>query len=272
MLAGVLCAVTVVIAQDHSASIDLECFFLGVSACVGSLLCASVNLVLAAVLGTNFKMNPVDTAGYMSIPASVLVIYPILFVTHPVDKNQWPPESFAPEATDWDILQVVLKLNPGVLGLVVVLGPLAFGYNVFTWRLIHTLTPTFTAAAGNFNKAATIALALLLGIDRIPGNWWGALNVAALVGNILAFTAYSALRDRNRRRAWVAAGDASQSHSEVGQLAEGDLSRWASVDFAEMVSFTNTVDFAECSFYSSGGGSEAARSPRLPPLIDMPTY
>jgi len=265
MVAGVACAILVVIVQRPKDSLDSQFFMIGISACIGSIFCGSLNFALAAVLGTNMKMNPLDTSGYMSIPASVMIIVPILFIAHPVDENQWPPESFASHATDWDILQQVLTLNPGVVGLLVLSGPLAFAYNMLTWRLIHTLSATSTAFAGNFNKAASITIALIFGIDHLPAGWWGVLNVVALVGNISAFTAYSVVRERNKQMAWDA-DDGSQESSEMGHFAEEVIdgfspepsaSYWGTEDLAEVTSF---ADIADCrsltvSFEVSPAGS-----------------
>merc|ERR1711904_677469 len=100
-----------------------------------------------------------------------------------------------------EVIDKVMELNPSALYLVVLFGPIAFAYNFFQWKIIQSLSATHTAFAGNMNKAATIILALCMGLEDLPEGLWGALKVAAVSGNILAFTAYSMLKTFPSRQA-----------------------------------------------------------------------
>merc|ERR1712217_194766 len=81
--------------------------------------------------------------------------------------------------------------SPSTVGLAVLSGVFAFGYNVLQFGIIQSFSPTHTAFAGNFNKAATIALALLIGLEHLPAGRWGFVMMAASFGSICAFTVYN---------------------------------------------------------------------------------
>merc|ERR1711874_564899 len=73
MVAGVFCAAAFTVAkimgsakQGHSSSNMV----LGVFMCIASLLCGSLNLALAGVLG-EMKLSVYDTVAYMSVPATL---------------------------------------------------------------------------------------------------------------------------------------------------------------------------------------------------------
>merc|ERR1712216_686104 len=74
----------------------------------------------------------------------------------------------------------------------------AFAYNVLQYTIVQSLTAAHTTFAGNFNKAATVALALILGMEQLPPGGWGVLMLSAILCNILAFTAYSVISERSR--------------------------------------------------------------------------
>merc|ERR550532_3216055 len=76
MAIGVFCAAVFTWASfggNFSAGTGL----LGVLACAGSLLCGSLNLALAGVLGKN-DLSVLDTCAYMSVPATAFLL-PIIF-------------------------------------------------------------------------------------------------------------------------------------------------------------------------------------------------
>eukprot|EP00443_Scrippsiella_acuminata_P045875 CAMPEP_0115297212 /NCGR_PEP_ID=MMETSP0270-20121206/67633_1 /TAXON_ID=71861 /ORGANISM="Scrippsiella trochoidea, Strain CCMP3099" /LENGTH=331 /DNA_ID=CAMNT_0002714865 /DNA_START=25 /DNA_END=1017 /DNA_ORIENTATION=+ len=60
------------------------------------------------------------------------------------------------------ILGSELKLNPQPVAFS---GILAFFYNILQYTLVHKLSAAYAAFAGNFNKAATVALSLALGLE-----------------------------------------------------------------------------------------------------------
>merc|ERR1712151_216371 len=85
----------------------------------------------------------------------------------------------------------VFTHSPTIVGLAIFSGVFAFGYNALQFNIVQNLSATHTAFAGNFNKAATIALALLAGLEQLPVGQWGSVMLLACMGNIGAFTCYN---------------------------------------------------------------------------------
>lgn len=193
MLLGVGCAGLATYAKNTADSSQEESgsLFLGVLCCIGSLFSGALNMVLAGVLGTSLKLNPLDTTCYMALPAGLVLLIPSMLVSHPMGK--WPG---FPSMTDWEVLQEVVARNPQALLPVVFSGVLAFVYNILQYTLVHKLSAAYAAFAGNFNKAATVAFALLLGLESVPDGRYGHLFLLAVLGNIAAFTAYSAMKTK----------------------------------------------------------------------------
>ncbi|CAE7565980.1 unnamed protein product [Symbiodinium pilosum] len=192
MLAGVSCAGLASYAKttsqrnpDESAALAL-----GITVTVCSIFAGAVNMVLASILGTSMKMNPLDTTCYMSLPTALALILPSLVVYHPV--AQWPHTE---SMTDWQILQEVMQTKPSVLLPVLISGVLSFFYNILQYTMVHKLSATHATFAGNFNKAATIALSLLLGLEGLPPGNYGIVFLVAVIGNIASFTAFSMVKD-----------------------------------------------------------------------------
>merc|ERR1719333_1144337 len=96
--------------------------------------------------------------------------------------------------TDVDVLAKVWSERPLALVLVGISGVLSLFYNVFQYGIVQSLSASYTAFAGNFNKAATIAIGLLVGLETLPPGAWGMVMVAACLGNISAFTAFNVVK------------------------------------------------------------------------------
>jgi len=193
MVLGVCCAIIAVIAKSHVKSTgndETKTLAFGIIVCVASLFSGAINLALAGVLGTSCKLNSLDTTVYMSIPAFLFLIPPSLFYWHPVS---WPGYG---NVTDREIFMVVLHKKPSVILLAAFSGVLAFFYNVFQYGIVHSLSASYTAFAGNFNKAATIALGIIVGLENLPPGFWGIVMVCACLGNIGAFTAFNIAKMR----------------------------------------------------------------------------
>jgi len=188
MLLGVGFAVLATRAKGGGGE-ESAAFGLGVACCIASLFSGALNMVLAGVLGAEMKLNPLDTTCYMSLPASLLLLLPAMLVKHPL--GHWPG---FPAMTDWQVLLEVAARNPWALLPVMLSGILSFIYNILQYTLVHKLSAAHAAFAGNFNKAATVALSLLLGLESLPAGWHGQLFIFAVVGNIGTFTIYSALK------------------------------------------------------------------------------
>merc|ERR1712113_489670 len=163
MVAGVFCAAAFTVAKIMGAGKsghESSNMVLGVIACIASLLCGSLNLALAGVLG-EMKLSVYDTVAYMSVPATIFLLPIAMFWQKPV-PGMWPTVFGAPIASDWQILQKVYEVSPKTFGLFALSGVFSFMYNIIQFTIVHTLSPSATAFGGNFNKAALVFLTLLL--------------------------------------------------------------------------------------------------------------
>merc|ERR1719230_1832044 len=115
--------------------------------------------------------------------------------------------------TDWEIVKEVLDYNRGVLVLAALSGVFALAFNLLKYGIVQRLSATHTAFAGNFNKAFTIILTMVVGLEPYPTDGWGWLMVAAYVGNIGAFTAYNIAKIRLQAAQEVPSGP-SESDKE----------------------------------------------------------
>lgn len=197
MVAGVLCAAVAVVAESHKGGHqgeeEKDTLVFGIIVCVASLFSGAVNLALAGVLGTSVSLNSLDTTVYMSVPAFLILLVPTLCYRH----TSWPGHE---DMTDWGILLKVLALKPSAIGLAAVSGVLALFYNVFQYGIVQSLSASYTAFAGNFNKAATIAIGLLVGLETLPPAAWGWVMALACLGNIGAFTAFNVVKMQDKAK------------------------------------------------------------------------
>lgn len=175
---------------------------LGVVICILSLLCGSLNLALAGVLG-EMKMSVYDTVAYMSVPATLFLLPFAMFLEKPV-PGQWPEVFGTADATDWQILQQVMHIAPGTFALFALSGVFSFLYNIVQFSIVHTLSPSATAFGGNFNKAALVLLTLtlpFLQVHSLPGSPYIEVIWFAVIGNVLAFSLYSYLQILEKEKA-----------------------------------------------------------------------
>lgn len=195
MFAGVGCAGLATYANRMGSSggskEESAALVLGTLCSVASLFSGALNMVFAGLLGSELKLNPLDTTCYMALPAAVVLMVPALLVSHPMTK--WPG---FPDMTDWEVLVEVLARKPAVLIPVAFSGVLAFVYNILQYTLVHKLSASYAAFAGNFNKAATVALSLVLGLESLPAGGYGQLFLLSVAGNIAAFTVYSSTKNK----------------------------------------------------------------------------
>merc|ERR1719203_889792 len=196
MLVGVLCACVAVVAKTRSSdTVASESRHLvwGVTVCVISCFAGSTNLVLAGMMGSTLNLNEFDTVIYTALPAAALLTA-AMSIPHTVPWG----EDGATTLTDWEILKEALDSNRSVLILAALSGVFALGFNLLKYGIVQRLSATHTAFAGNFNKAFTIILTMVVGLEPYPTDGWGWLMVAAYVGNIGAFTAYNIAKIRLR--------------------------------------------------------------------------
>mmetsp|Transcript_51442 Transcript_51442/g.133852 ORF Transcript_51442/g.133852 Transcript_51442/m.133852 type:complete len:441 (-) Transcript_51442:249-1571(-) len=194
MIAGAVCGLVAVIAKGHGLTnaADSSHLIWGGCICLFSLFSAGMELVLAGLLGSGLGLNPIDTTFYMAVPVALLLSLPIFFVQHPV---AWAGHGLM---TDFQILKEVIALSPGTFGLALFSGVFAMVYNILLYNIVQTLSPAFSAFTSNFNKAATIALSVLLGFEVLPGAPWGMVQVFGIAGNMVAFTVYGLYKVRPR--------------------------------------------------------------------------
>jgi len=207
MVIGVICAGVFTMAQIMASSAsghksEAGNQILGVIMCIASLLCGSLNLALAGVLGET-KLNVYDTVAYMAIPATVFLLPIACFVQKPV-PGQWPTVFAKQTMSDWEILVGVWGLNKTTIAWLFLSGVFSFVYNIIQFSIVHTLSPSATAFGGNFNKAALIFMTLLLPflqIHKNPGSPYIQVIWGAVICNIGAFSFYSYLQIQAKKEA-----------------------------------------------------------------------
>jgi len=205
MCVGVACAGAFTIARilgSASSGHSSGNMVLGVLMCIASLLCGSLNLALAGVLGET-KLNVYDTVAYMAIPATIFLIPIAVFMQKPV-PGEWKHVFGADHMSDWQILRSVWGLNQRTMLWLVLSGVFSFVYNIIQFSIVHTLSPSATAFGGNFNKAALIFLTLLLPFLRVhelPGPPFIQVIWIAVIVNIAAFSYYSFLQIQAKQEA-----------------------------------------------------------------------
>jgi hypothetical protein len=217
MLFGVLCACVAVVAKTRSSGAapgESRQLVWGVTVCVISCFAGSTNLVLAGMMGSTLSLNEFDTVVYTALPAASLLIA-AMSIPHFV---QWGEDGAT--MTDWEILEEVLDNNRSVLVLAALSGVFALAFNLLKYGIVQRLSATHTAFAGNFNKAFTIVLTMVVGLEPYPTDGWGWLMVAAYVGNIGAFTAYNIAKIR-LQTAREAAAPSSPCESDKEPLSVG---------------------------------------------------
>merc|ERR1719343_299416 len=211
MLFGVLCACVAVVAKTHSSdtvSSESRHLVWGVTVCVISCFAGSANLVLAGMMGSTLNLNEFDTVIYTALPAVALLI-PAMSIPHVV---HWGEDGTS--LTDWEIFEEVWDSNRGVVYLAALSGVFALAFNLLKYGIVQRLSATHTAFAGNFNKAVTIVLAMMLGLEPYPTDGWGWVMVAACVGNIGAFTAYNIVKIRLQQPAQDTRSDSADFDKE----------------------------------------------------------
>merc|ERR1712129_602387 len=220
MVCGVFCAAAFTTAKimgssgSHNSGSNQV---LGVVMCICSLLCGSVNLALAGVLG-EMKLSVYDTVAYMSLPAFTFLI-PFCLIPKPV-PGAWPDVFGFDSASDFDILKTVAQISPKTFWLFALSGIFSFAYNIIQFSIVHTLSPSATAFGGNFNKAALVFLTLILPflqVHKLPEAPYIYWIWAAVLGNVAAFSAYSYLQILAKRE--KAENEQKQA---MLQMQEGD--------------------------------------------------
>mmetsp|Transcript_12309 Transcript_12309/g.31651 ORF Transcript_12309/g.31651 Transcript_12309/m.31651 type:complete len:200 (-) Transcript_12309:80-679(-) len=197
MVVGVVCAALTVVAKLEGKIVLGSGMFLGVCVAALSTFSGAIDLVMKSVMGSDLKLTPVDSMCYMAVPAMLFLMVPGFLWSHPIGGS-WAAALGTRSTTDFAVIARVWAERPVVLAYATLSGVLAFGYNVFQTFLAVKLSPSTTAFAGNFNKAAGILISLVVLEGTLAPGIWGKVALGSIAGNILAFTAYNAIRSRRR--------------------------------------------------------------------------
>mmetsp|Transcript_60778 Transcript_60778/g.199032 ORF Transcript_60778/g.199032 Transcript_60778/m.199032 type:complete len:442 (-) Transcript_60778:16-1341(-) len=225
MVVGVLCAGVFTLARwmADKGSEDSENMVLGVVVCIASLLCGSLNLALAGVLGET-KLNVYDTVAYMAIPATLFLL-PIAFVWQKPVPGEWSIVFGEDRMTDWEILRGVWAMNKRTICWLVLSGVFSFLYNIIQFSIVLTLSPSATAFGGNFNKAALIFLTMSvpgMTVHKLPGSPYIEVIWSAIVVNIAAFSYYSYLQIRSKQESQEEEDRLREARYEDGKTGSED--------------------------------------------------
>jgi len=222
---GVACAGLATLAElKNSRDVaGSQHMLLGVLVCFVSICAGSLDLILGKILGKHMGLNPLDTTWYMSLPAALALLPPGLLLEHPSD---WPGVE---RTTDWEVLAKVVSLRPMVLVLVLLSGVFSVSYNVLRYAMVQQLSPAHTAFAGNFNKALTIVMSLMLGLEPVPVGMWGSVMLLSIAGSISAFMVYNFLAASDSAKVLREAG----GRSPTGALRTEGAAAWGKRELAE---------------------------------------
>merc|ERR550532_1855442 len=159
MVIGVLCAAIFTLAKIMASDKKSESsnMILGVFMCIASLLCGSLNLALAGVLGET-KLNVYDTVAYMAIPATVFLAPIAYFLQKPV-PGEWGKVFGKATMSDFEILMGTWELNKTTM----------------TWLFLSLLLP-------------------FLRVHSLPPSPYIEVIWGAVICNIAAFSYYSYLQ------------------------------------------------------------------------------
>lgn len=171
---------------EEAAMSESSKTLVGVVYCLVSLFSGSVNLALAGILKTSVKMDALNAVVYNSIPAAIILLPFVFFVKHPI--KGWFGVS---EGYDVWVVGEVWENSKSTFMVAASSGLASLIYNVLAFSIVQYLSATHVAFAGNFNKAATVPLALLVGLDTLPQGIYGPIMVGAAIMNIIAFALYN---------------------------------------------------------------------------------
>merc|ERR1719362_747233 len=235
MVTGVFCAglftYAKIMGSGGAANKDASNMVLGVVMCIASLLCGSLNLALAGVLGET-KLNVYDTVAYMALPATVFLAPIALFLPKQV-PGEWYKVFGKHHLTDFEVLKGTWEHNKTTMMWLLLSGVFSFIYNIIQFSIVHTLSPSATAFGGNFNKAALVFLTLLLPFLRVndnPPSPWIEIIWPAVLGNVAAFSYYSYLQilakrqkeEEEKRKAGKLQDESSGEEEDDGSSSSSD--------------------------------------------------
>eukprot|EP00928_Gymnodinium_smaydae_P003190 TRINITY_DN11138_c0_g2_i1.p1 TRINITY_DN11138_c0_g2~~TRINITY_DN11138_c0_g2_i1.p1 ORF type:complete len:504 (+),score=76.91 TRINITY_DN11138_c0_g2_i1:55-1566(+) len=165
--------------------------FMGSFICFCSNLASASNMLVVHFVGRGLKLNPMDSIFYMAIPAALLLLIPACVLQHPV------PWSSTGNMTDIHILKEILSLRPLLFGLGCLSGVFALAYNLLMYNICQALSAMTIEMVSNFNKAATIGLAIVIGMEKLPAqNPY--LLVYCIIGNLACICMFGVTEARAR--------------------------------------------------------------------------
>eukprot|EP00928_Gymnodinium_smaydae_P003189 TRINITY_DN11138_c0_g1_i1.p1 TRINITY_DN11138_c0_g1~~TRINITY_DN11138_c0_g1_i1.p1 ORF type:complete len:512 (+),score=67.55 TRINITY_DN11138_c0_g1_i1:55-1536(+) len=204
LLGGVIFAALTMYLKSESAQADESspALYLGSCICFCSNLASASNMLVVHFIGRGLKLNPMDSIFYMAIPAALLLSIPACVLQHPV------PWSSTGLMTDIQILKDILTLRPLLLGLGCLSGVFALAYNLLMYNICQALSAMTIELVSNFNKAATIGLAIVIGMEKLPARHPFML-VYCIIGNLVCIGLFGHTEARARA---AAAKETSKQH------------------------------------------------------------
>lgn len=238
MVVGVLFAAMATLSESRGNTSSPQHVMFGTSMGVLSIFFAALNMLCAAELGSDLKVEPLDANCYCALPAAALLTVPMLLISHP----SWPGYV---RMTDWQVVQRVLNLSPETMTLVVVSGLMSVMYSFLQYWLIINLSAAYTAFAGNFNKALCIVVSVVLGVEQFPTGVWCFVMIGAVIGNASAFAGYGLMKSQELTSAGVPPNKAKQcdngcAANESMPPAEKNLVDAEGTDVAKRATYSHT--------------------------------
>ena len=165
-------------------------FTLGVAAGFLSTLGGASMFVIVELFKTSrTKLNAVDSMGYMSLPAAVLLT-PWIFI-FPHATGNWLDGA---DRTDFALAGMVSD-RAKLTGAVVVGGIAAYGYNILQFYTVQELSSTQTAFASNVSKA-TLVLVAWMYLEETSSSLQSSLVILSAAGGLACFLLYSLAKAR----------------------------------------------------------------------------
>eukprot|EP00928_Gymnodinium_smaydae_P063174 TRINITY_DN46840_c0_g1_i1.p1 TRINITY_DN46840_c0_g1~~TRINITY_DN46840_c0_g1_i1.p1 ORF type:complete len:491 (-),score=91.57 TRINITY_DN46840_c0_g1_i1:39-1511(-) len=220
LLGAVVFAAWTVLLKSGSSAIDAHdspMLVAGVVVCCFSVLASASNMLVVHFVGTGLKLNPIDSVFYMAIPSALLLLGPSFLLQHRVP---WGGEDTGLFMTDIEVLMEVWRLRPLVIGLGCYSGLFSLVYNIFMYNIVQSLSAMAIEVASNFNKAATIGIAVSTGMEHLPPGSMLRM-VSSVGGNILCVMLFGI----TEQRAQAAAAAAANKDAVIGDVAEKQTGR-----------------------------------------------
>lgn len=184
-----------VLASQPAAPSTQSTFTLGVAAGFLSTVGGACMFIIVELFkGSSIPLNAIDSTGYMSLPAAVLLT-PWIFL-FPHAAGNWPESLSGTSRTDSELLGMVSD-HARLAAAVALSGFAAYGYNILQFYTVQELSSTQTAFASNVSKAVLCLLSwILLEPATSPGKLRSWVVVLSAAGGLTCFFLYALSKAR----------------------------------------------------------------------------